>query len=58
MPRGPVAVVYPDDVWYHSCTPEVLARIVDEHLVAGQVVEEFRIAPPEAPARELLSGKG
>lgn len=44
--RGPVAVVYPDDVWYHSCTAEVLARIVDEHLVTGRVVEEFRIAPP------------
>lgn len=44
--RGPIAVVYPDDVWYHSCTPDVLARIVDEHLVAGRVVEEFRIGPP------------
>jgi (2Fe-2S) ferredoxin len=41
--RGPIAVVFPDQVYYHSATPEVLARIIDEHVLGGQVVEEYRI---------------
>ncbi len=41
--KGPIAVVYPEGIWYGNLTDEDVDKIVEQHIMDGKPVEELMI---------------
>jgi (2Fe-2S) ferredoxin len=50
---GPVLLIYPGGFWYHSATPEVIERVLQEHILGGIPVADYLVAQDTLSAPDL-----
>jgi (2Fe-2S) ferredoxin len=41
--KGPIVIVYPDNVWYGKVSPDDVEEIMDSHIEGGEVVKRLEI---------------
>lgn len=52
--EGPLLLIYPDGTWYSRVTPERFERILQEHLIGGNPVQEYLVAQNSLCASALF----
>ena len=52
--KGPIIAVYPDEVFYSHVTPDDAERIVTDHLIGGEVIEELQLTDIDPETKELI----
>ena len=56
--RGPILLVWPDGIWYADLSPDRVKRIIEQHIIGQQPVEEWILKrTPFEATTDAPSGK-